>query len=211
MTKKFVFRLFAILILVIISISGCALNKPKTTTKVVSPATQVKPVNSNTKATNQLRYVITAVPSTTNIESNTPWEESALGKFKATIVGKGEQAEEEGYSNILIKNEKSGALQKLTLTNQEKEKLTAKDLEWIDENNLFVILGNPFGTVSRGGNIYKVNITDGVATLYMSTSNSKEEFISVHKTDSGFQFEKYVYEDSNFIKGHVESGKLELK
>ena len=176
-------------------------------TVVAKVATQEVPAAKNLS---EFKYLITSIPSETKIELNTPWEASPLGKFKATLEGKGIAAKEEGYSHIIIKDEKSGKLMKLTLENEEKNKITAKDFEWIDESNVFVILGQPFGTVTKGGKIYKVNIESGEMSLYADTT-SKEEYTAVHKSGSGFSFEKYVYEDDNFTKGHNESGALKLK
>ena len=175
--------------------------------EVAKVATQKVPL---TKISSQYIYAITSIISGTEIKLNTPWEASPLAKFKATLEGKGETAKEEGYSHIIIKDEKSSKLIKLTLVGEEKNKITAKDLEWIDESNMFVILGQPFGTVTKGGKIYKVNIVSGETSLYADTS-LKEEYTAVHKSGSGFSFEKYVYEDDNFTKGHNESGTLQVK
>jgi hypothetical protein len=216
MNKKLILGLVALMILVAATLSGCNAKKPALPAKEVPTNIDKKPVKNVVKDTAsvpfaQLKYKIASIPSNTKIELNTPWEGSPSGELKATIEGKGENAKEEGYSHIIIKDKKSGKLTKLTLENEEKSVLTAKDLEWMDESNLFVILGQPFGTVSKGGKIYKVNIITGETTLYKDIANSREEFTAVHKSVSGFTFEKYVYDDDNFIKGHIESGNLELK
>jgi hypothetical protein len=231
LNKKLVLGMASITVFATVALLGCSANDTTATTKNVLTQEQKKSETSNTKDTainktevakvvaqkvtaaeplSQLKYVITSIPSDTKIELNTPWETSPLGKFKATVEGKGEKAKEEGYSYIVIKDEKSGKLSKLTLENQEKNKITAKDLEWIDESNMFVILGQPFGTVTKGGKIYKVNITNGETSLYVNTT-PKEEYTAVGKSGSEFNFEKYVYEDDNFTIGHSESGILELK
>ena len=216
MNRRLVIVFLVITTLGVLVFCGCGVTKAKETIKKVSSDTQKKPENSNKKDTidgpfSQLKYDITSISSNTKIELNTPWEQSPLGKFKVTLEGKGEKAREEGYSHIIIKDEQSGKLQKLTLVNEEKNQFTAKDLEWIDENNMLIIIGDPFGSVSMGGKIYKLNILSGEASLYVNTTSTKEEFIAVHKSADGFTFEKYVYDDNNFTKGHTESGILELK
>ena len=217
MNKKLVLGLAALTILFSLAVSGCSVKKSglPTPTKVVSTNIDKKLVKSTVKDTStvsfvQLKYIVTSMPANTNIELNTPWETSPSGDFKATVEGKGEKAAEEGYSHITIEDKKTGEFIKLTMENEEKYMLTAKDLEWMDESNLFVIIGQPFGTISKGGNIYKVNVKTGETSLYASATNAKEEFTTVHKaaSGSGFTFEKYVYDDDNYTKGHIESGNL---
>jgi hypothetical protein len=230
LNKKLILGLSMVTILVSVAILGYNLNKTTVPIKSVPVQTQKNSENSDIKDTttskpetdtpasvtatvplSQFKYDISSIPDNTKIELNTPWESSPLGKLSATIEGKGEKAQEEGYSHIIIKDVQSGKLTKLTLENEEKNQITAKDLEWIDESNMFVIIGQAFGTISQGGKIYKVNITTGETSLYVNTTSSKEEFTAVHKTANGYTFEKYVYDDANFIKGHSESGTLELK
>ena len=227
MNKRLKLGSVAITIMFTLSLLGCAPNNTNKTPKSVTPKTEDatsngttdKPAstdstdktNTGTETPSPFKYNVTSMDSNAKIESNTPWESSPISKFKATIEGKGEKANSEGYSRIIIKDVNSNKLTKLTFENEEKNHLTARDLEWIDENNLFVILGQSFGTVSKGGSIYKVNILSGEITLYLKTANSKEEFTAVHKLKNIFTFEKYVYEDDNFTKGHLENGTIKLK
>lgn len=140
----------------------------------------------------------------TKIEMNTPWKQSPDSKYEVTVEGKGENSEEEGIADIVIKDVSSGEMKKLDLVHSRELQKTPKTLEWADDTNIYVIVGEAFGTVTKGGNIYKVNITDGTTTLVADTK-AKEEFTSVHKTAEGFTAEKYIYEDDNYIKGHTET------
>ena len=221
MNKKLNLGLVPIIILFTLSLLGCAPNNTNKPTKSVTPQTDTASNGSTTgktdstdagkQTTSPFKYNVASMSSDTKIEFNTPWQASPLGKLKATIEGKGEKASDEGYSHIIIKDANLNKLTKLTFEDQEKNHLTARNLEWIDEDNLFVILGQSFGTVSKGGDIYKVNILSGETTVYLKVANSKEEFTSVHKVENVFKFEKYVYEDDNFTKGHLVTGIMELK
>jgi hypothetical protein len=218
MNRKLILSLAVLTILFVFAaaVSGCGSKKAALPTKVVSTNIDKKPTKDSRKNTTgvpfaELKYIISSAPASSKIEGNTPWEVSPGGIYTATIEGKGDKAQEEGYAQIVIKNIKSGELKRLTMENQEKVQLTAKNLEWIDDANLFVIIGYPFGTVTMGGKIYKINIITGKTSLYLNTANSKEEYTEVHKSGSTFTFEKYVYDDDNFIKGHIEKGNLELK
>jgi len=206
--------LVAITIIFSLSLLGCAPNNSITSQKSVPPKTEGTVSNDSktgAETTSPYKYIISSMTSDAKIEFNTPFESSPLGKFKATIEGKGGTANAEGYSHIIIKDVTSNKLTKLTFENEEENHLAARDLEWIDENNLFVILGQSFGTASKGGSIYKVNILSGETTIYLKTTDSKEEFTAVHRSENVFTYEKYVYEDDNFTKGHLENGIIELK
>lgn len=227
MNKKLVISVTAMTILASTILLGCSANKDKLPTKNVIPTTQVQPDNSDktnetggSKASDPLvradpiskfKYDISSIASSTKISFNTPWEVSPLKEFSGTIEGKGDKAQEEGYSHIIIKDEKSGKLTKLTLEDEQKNQLTAKDIEWIDESEMFVIIGFPNGTVSMGGKIYKVNVKTGETYLYTDTTSTKEEYTSVHKTSTGYTFNKHIYDDANLTKGHNESGILHSK
>jgi hypothetical protein len=171
------------------------------------PAKNSQKGNSNANNTD-LKYNVSEISSDTKIEYNTTWEISPNKNYKATIEGKGDRGQEEGYSQIIIRDEKTGRLTMLSLADEGKKELAAKDIEWIDENTLFVIIGDAYGTVTTGGKIYKVNITDGSVELYKDTPSSKVEFTSVHRSQEGFTYEKHVYEDDSFTKGHIEKGIL---
>lgn len=213
MNKKLLLSISAATILVFVTLSGCNGNKIKTPANVDKPKIQKqlpssKPKSQTAKPNIELKYLEAVLPSNTKIKQNTPWETSPMGKYEATIEGRGKKAKEEGYSTIFIKDKKSKKLIKLTLFNENKIKLTTKDIEWINEGNMFVILGQPFGMVSMGGKIYKVNIKSGEVSLYLSTKSDREEFTAIHKTSKGFSFEKYVYDDDNYTEGHIVRGTL---
>lgn len=152
-------------------------------------------------------FTVSSLAKDTKIEINTSWEKSPDGKYEATVEGKGENSEEEGIADIVIRDISSGEMKKLNLVHSRELQRTPKVLEWADDNNVYVVVGHAFGTVTRGGKIYKVNIIDGTTSLAFDTKD-KEEFTSIHNTDGRFTADKYVYEDDNYTKGHTETTKL---
>ncbi|MCS4465054.1 DUF4652 domain-containing protein [Clostridium botulinum] len=42
--------------------------------------------------------------------------------------------------------------------NEIKDQKSPKFLYWIDDENLLVIIGHGYGTVSKGGNLYCINV-----------------------------------------------------
>ena len=211
--------IFGIMVVSSLMLFGCNEKKPQTTPNKgvvkVNPKTpqqhqvnQSQKPNKNQNKGEGVMYNISHISSKTSIEMNTPWKTSPDKKYKATVEGKGEKAEEEGFSQIIIKNIATKELEKFTLKNEEKLQLAAKYVEWIDDDYIFVIIGNPFGTTTRGGQIYKLNVKTGEALLYAKVKNSREEFTDIKKTSNGFSYRKYIYDDDNLTNGHVVRGKL---
>lgn len=152
-------------------------------------------------------FTVSTLPTDTKIEMNTPWEKSPDDKYEATVEGKGEGSEEEGIANIVVRDISSGDMKKIDLVHSRELQRTPKTLEWADNSNIYVIVGEAFGTVTKGGKIYKVNIIDGTTALVADTKD-KEEFTSVQKIADGFTADKYIYEDDNYTKGHTKTTKL---
>ena len=85
--------------------------------------------------------------------------------------------------------------------------LTPKYAEWKDDHILYVIIGYPYGTISKGGNLYELNIDTHSITPVIVNLPEKEEIISVYKNSSKiFMYKKNVFEDDNFTKSHIVEG-----
>lgn len=81
---------------------------------------------------------------------------SPLGTYDAYI----EPFEWEEVGNLFVKNNKTGIIKQLTYYEPRRSD-TPKVLTWFDDTLLLVIEGYTWGTVTVGGSLFLVNITDG--------------------------------------------------
>ncbi|EQB4339384.1 DUF4652 domain-containing protein [Clostridium botulinum] len=141
-------------------------------------------------------------------ENNTEWKESEQKKYSAIVEGKGNNGEEEGIGKVYLKENNTNKLWLLKI-NEIKDQKSPKFLYWIDDENLLVIIGHGYGTVSKGGNLYCINVKNDTITPVYEGKDNKHEVISAEKVkdNSGktsLILTLNVYEDDNFIKSHKE-------
>lgn len=129
---------------------------------------------------------------------------SPLETKRAVLYGRG--VDFEGINQLVIEDFDSGKFI-IYKYRHEGEQYTPKDIEWIDENRLYVIVGYGFGTVTMGGQLYELNITNNSIKPVFENLTEKEEIMSVESNGDGtFTYKKHVYEDDNYSVGHVEEG-----
>ncbi|NFD75713.1 DUF4652 domain-containing protein [Clostridium botulinum] len=141
-------------------------------------------------------------------ENNTEWKESEQKNYSAIVEGKGNNGEEEGIGKVYLKENNTNKLWLLKI-NEIKDQKSPKFLYWIDDENLLVIIGHGYGTVSKGGNLYCINVKNDTITPVYEAKDNKHEVISAEKVkdNSGktsLILTLNVYEDDNFIKSHKE-------
>ncbi|ACA44500.1 DUF4652 domain-containing protein [Clostridium botulinum] len=141
-------------------------------------------------------------------ENNTEWKESEQKNYSAIVEGKGNNGEEEGIGKVYLKENNTNKLWLLKI-NEIKDQKSPKFLYWIDDENLLVIIGHGYGTVSKGGNLYCINVKNDTIIPVYEAKDNKHEVISAEKVkdNSGktsLILTLNVYEDDNFIKSHKE-------
>ncbi|MFC5604976.1 DUF4652 domain-containing protein [Sporosarcina koreensis] len=135
------------------------------------------------------------------------WKTSPDGLQRATIYGKGENAIEEGEALLVIENLKTNKSTIYKLKDNSVAQNTPKYVEWIDENRLFVIVGFAHGTVTKGGQLYEMNLEDNTVMPVFEDLAVNEEITSIKANDDGtFTYEKYDV----FSEGYLEEGILQL-
>lgn len=119
-------------------------------------------------------------------------KKSPDGSILATVIGKGENAQEEGIASILLiyKNREESIIK---LTDNTRQ-LTPKLVEWKDNDELYVIVGYGYGTVTTGGDLFTLNInTMEVKPLYIG-EKCKREVSNIKIIDQGLQLYVNVYD-----------------
>lgn len=139
---------------------------------------------------------------------NTPWKNSPNGKLSVCIEGIGPYAAEEGIGSIVIKDNDKNELWRYNLINNKKQ-FTPKQVEWLDNENVLVIIGFGHGTVTKGGNLYILNLNSNKNYIVYDTKDPKKEImkIEIARKDGTTEVKlpMNIYEDDNYMKSHVEN------
>lgn len=145
---------------------------------------------------------------------HSPWVPSPNGTLRATIEGRGEQAGEEGIGTLVIENmETKDSLIFKLLEEEPNNQYTPKEVAWIDESHMFIIIGYGYGMVTAGGKLYVLDIEKNEVIPIITELTSKEEVMSVKvNADGTFTYQLHVY-DTDAMEGsesHIEEKTLPL-
>lgn len=148
----------------------------------IQPKMAEIPSASESKAKNRYmpKFIKTPTDSKTDIKFGTAWKVSPNGKFQVSLDGKGPNAGEEGIAEILVNDKQSNSKWFLSLTDNDRQ-YSPKYAEWLDNENLLVIVGLGYGTVSQGGEVFKLNINTASTELVYAVQNDREQVVSVKK------------------------------
>lgn len=208
----------------IVGFVGCTKEKKEVNNKVFEEKNKVsidnkkentiktkKYINTkNTDIEDKIKFLKDKLKNNTKPTFNSEWINSNDNNLSACIEGKGPDIQEEGIGKIFIKNLKNNDMWSFKIKSKNKND-SPKYIKWCDNENIFVIIGNGFGTISKGGNLYKLNIKNlKLEEVYVS-KNPKEEVISVKKNSNILEFDILVYEDDEFLKSHIEKKSIDFK
>ncbi|MBM7869653.1 hypothetical protein JOC70_001123 [Clostridium pascui] len=152
-----------------------------------------------------------------SLESNTIpsmiWKESPDKKVSAAIEGQNIEGTEEGIHPIILRENATKKIYKLSFKD-ESIQYAPKKLQWWDDKNLLVIIGYGFGTITKGGDLFIVNIDTGNTYSVYKTQDDKKEVTDVEKVSNNdgsidFKLKLNVYEDENYLKSHLEEKLIE--
>ncbi|QGU96449.1 DUF4652 domain-containing protein [Clostridium bovifaecis] len=141
---------------------------------------------------------------------STSWQDSINKKVSVCIEGKGPDALEEGIGKIYVRDLISGERWSLDIVNGEEQN-SPKFIEWLDDENIIVIVGLGYGTVSVGGSLYKLNVNTAEISEVYNASIPKQQVVSAKKVNDKLELQLLVYDDEDFIKSHTEKKILDLK
>ncbi|MCH3965716.1 MAG: DUF4652 domain-containing protein [Clostridium sp.] len=179
--------------------------KSSSETKDKKEEVKQEEVNTKVKTSGGIEFTKKELDSNTKVEFNTPWESSEGGTYSATIEGKGEEAIEEGQGKIILKgNDKVYSFE--LINNSQK---SPKSIEWADDENLLVVIGMSMGTVSKGGNLYMLNVNTGKVFLVLDTPSDKQQVMSAEKNGNKLNLKVNVYDDDVYNKSHIENWVIE--
>lgn len=128
--------------------------------------------------------------STVELPKDTLWLTHS-GKYRMTILGAGEF---ETVGTIIIEDIAYNYQTAFTIANVEYGQMTPKDVAWIDDHRIFVIIGMTHGTVTRGGKLYILDIANNSLNLLIENLPERSEISGITSIDfENFRYEQFTY------------------
>ncbi|WP_062197072.1 DUF4652 domain-containing protein [Massilibacterium senegalense] len=149
-----------------------------------------------------------------------PWEASKDGKYEATIDGKGENGIEEGQGTLVVKEKATGKLTKYELNkdsipsdlyNTDSHNITLKEVEWGNNDTLYVVVGQAYGTVTKGGNIFSIEVGDNTLKMMHEKLPVGQEMTELSVSGNTLSYKKHIYDDEAMMNGHFEEGSMAIQ
>jgi len=132
------------------------------------------------------------------------WIWSPNGEKQVMIEGIGEF---EATGTIVLKEQSSKSMSNIDFNHGNQ--WTAKEIEWYDDNSVLTTIGLVHGTVTRGGDLYHLNL-DTLELTPIIELPSKEEVVGFSIEDNQVTYEVHIYEDDQMSKGYMETRTLDL-
>lgn len=132
------------------------------------------------------------------------WIPSPNGEKQVMIEGLGEF---EATGTIVLKE-----LSRESVTNidfNHGNQWTAKKIDWYDDHSVFITIGLVHGTVTRGGDLYHLDLNTLELTPIIELP-IKEEVVDFSIEDHQLTYEVHIYEDDQMSEGYMETRILEL-
>jgi hypothetical protein len=137
------------------------------------------------------------------------WENSPDGKISAAIDTRPEKDVDFGIHVIYTENINTGEIVKYEASGNDRQ-FTPRNIEWWDNENLIVVAGFGFGTISYGSQVYNLDINAGkFSTLYL-VKDEKYQILDVERDKNDLILQLIIYEDDNYMTSHMGVGKMTL-
>lgn len=132
------------------------------------------------------------------------WIPSPNGEQQVMIEGLGEF---EATGTIVLKEQSSESVANIDFNHGNQ--WTAKKIDWYDDNSVLTTIGLVHGTVTRGGDLYHLNLSTLELTPIIELP-VKEEIVDFSIEDNQLNYEVHIYEDDQMSKGYMETRTLDL-
>ncbi len=142
----------------------------------------------------------------TNVElpKDTSWKISHSHKYRMTVLGAGEF---ETVGTIIIEEMAYNYQTAFTIANVEYGQITPKDVAWIDDHRIFVIIGMTHGTVTRGGKLYILDIVNNSLTPLIDNLPERSEISGITSGEidgESFRYELFTYLTEDYVENESE-------
>ncbi len=120
---------------------------------------------------------------------------------KVSLYGRGPAAIDDEIADIVFQRQKDLSAWKLSVENNEKNQVSPLFVDWYDNDDILVILGNARGHATYGGDLFLVNINTGKAlNIYPAHSqNNNQEVVSAVRNGDSLDLAVKEFDDSHNV------------
>ena len=152
----------------------------------------------------EIPYVFNRVQRDKEPDNPQAWIPSPNGEKQVMIEGLGEF---EATGTIVLKELGSELMTNFDFNHGNQ--WTAKKIDWYDDHSVLSTIGLVHGTVTRGGDLYHLNLNTLELTPIVELP-AKEEVVDFSIEGNQLTYEVHIYEDDQMNKGYIETRTLNL-
>jgi len=151
----------------------------------------------------EVPYEFKRVKRDTEPNDPNPWIKSPDGDRKVLLEGYGEF---ESVGTIVLRDLKNNTLENIDFNHGRQ--WTPKKIDWYDNDSLLMIIGYTHGTVTRGGDVFHLDLNSLELTPVIELPD-REEVSDFTKEGKHLYYEMFVH-DEDYNSGHYETRTLDL-
>jgi hypothetical protein len=151
----------------------------------------------------EVPYEFKRVDRETEPNDPNPWIPSPNGDKEVMLEGYGEF---ESVGTIVLKNMGNNKMENVDFNHGRQ--WTPKKIEWYDNDSLLMIIGMTHGTVTRGGDVYHLNLNTLELTPVIELSDREE--VADFKIDGSQLIYDVFIHDEDYNGGYQETRTLDL-
>lgn len=137
-------------------------------------------------------------------DTRNAWKPSPNGKKQVMIEGLGEF---EVTGTIVLKELSDNTIWDIDFNHGNQ--WTAKKIDWYDDESFLTIIGLVHGTVTRGGDLYHLNVNTLKLTPVIELP-LKEEVTDFSIEGDQLTYKVHIYQDDAMTKGYMETRSIDL-
>ena len=129
--------------------------------------------------------------SAVELPKDKSWLTSPSGKYRMILQG---IEEFESVGTIYIEEMANNYQTAFTIAYENYYQMTPKDVAWIDDHRIFVIIGMTHGTVTMGGNLYILDLENNSLNRLFDNLPVRSEISGISSIDGeNFHYEQFTY------------------
>ncbi|MDP4089265.1 MAG: DUF4652 domain-containing protein [Bacillota bacterium] len=174
-----------------------AVNKGESVLSLIEPpAAFIDLIGNKVYVPKFVRLPIDKLP---DIRMSTEPKASPDQNIKVMLYGRGPAGTDDEIAEIVFQNQKDSSIWELSVADNDTKQVSPLYVDWYDNENILVTIGNGRGHVTLGGDLFLVNINTGKALdLYPARSKDRNrEVVSAVRNGDMIKLSVKQYDESH--------------